>query len=438
MIATQLKPPRQDGERANPAGPSAMDRRIERRLVTPRRIAMAAAGAALAGLTAYAYVEFGSTRTLTINDQRITTAHVEQGTFLEYVPVSGNIAPRTTYYLDAVAGGQVTDVYVENGAVVEAGQPLLRLENTDLQLQVISAEAQLTEQLSYLSSTQLELERNRLQHRRELIDIDYRIDQLTREISRMRGVVGTGGATESQIDDLEAELTYQKALREAVAEAQELDQRSQSEQIERLQGALETMNENLDIARSKLSNLVITAPISGQLTTLEAHVGESKSAGQRLGQIDEMNAFKVTSFIDEFYLGRVALGQRATVEIGGQQHNLEVAKIYPDVNDRQFQVDFAIVGTPPQRLRRGQTVRMRLQIGEPVDTLMLANGAFYNDTGGQWVYVVDQNTASATRRTVRFGRRNPDAIEVLDGLNEGDEIITSSYDNFADFDVVRW
>jgi HlyD family secretion protein len=421
------------------AAPPSMDRRIEQRsLLTPRRITLGAGLLALIGGCVYAYLQFGTRSTLTIDDQRVTTSQVRRGPFTEYIPLSGNVAPRTTYYLDAVAGGQIIEVLVEPGAIVEKGQPLLRLENTDLQLQVISAEAQLTEQVSNLSSTQLSLEQNQMQHRRELIEIDYRIDQLKRTLARLQKVRATGGASESEIDDRKAELTYQQALRSAVAQAQTLDQRSQSEQVKRLTSALATMNENLAIARGKLSNLVIAAPIAGQLTTLEANVGESKGQGQRIGQIDELNAFRVTSFVDEFYLNRIAIGQRAGVELGDDEHTLEVKKIYPDVKNGQFQVDFEILGEPPDNLRRGQTVRIRLQIGESVEALLLANGGFISNTAGKWVFVVDEARTSASRREVRIGRRNPEMVEILEGLAEGDEVITSSYDNFTDFDQLKW
>src|SRR5690606_21004490 len=407
---------------------SSMDRRIERRLLTPARLAAGAGVLLLIALSAYAYVNYGSSRSLTVDAERVTVSPVEYGTFREYIPVTGNIVPRTTVYLDAVEGGQVTGVHIEAGAVVEVGDPLVDLKNTNLQLQVIGAEAQLTEQLNYLSSTQLQFEQNSLRYRREIIEIDYQIDRLTRELARLRPVLPTGGATQGQIDDLEAELTYRMALREAVAEAQALDEQSQGAQIARLQAALDAMNRNLDIARDNLNNLVITAPIAGQLTMLDANVGESKSPGQRVGQIDEQNAFKVSAFIDEFYLNRVTPGQIASVDIDGGAYDLEIVKIYPDVANRQFEVDMLFVGEPPPRVRRGQTVRMRLEIGQPADTRVLASGAWYDDTGGRWVFVLDASGDFAERRSARFGRRNPEGIEVLEGLREGDRVVTSGYE----------
>ncbi|HEU4620058.1 MAG TPA: efflux RND transporter periplasmic adaptor subunit [Gammaproteobacteria bacterium] len=416
---------------------SPMDTAIERRVVTPARAAAAAALAAVLAFSVYAYVEYGLHRTLDVDPARLTTSTVSAGTFHEYIPLTGNVVPRTTVYLDAVEGGQVTEVYVEEGATVEAGQPLVKLKNTDLQLEVIGREAQLTEQLNNLSSTSLAFEQNRLQHKRELIQIDHEIDAASRHIAARRPLVGKGGATRAELDDLEADLVYQRSLRAAVQEAQGVDEKFQTAQIDRLRQALDAMNENLGIARQNLENLVVKAPIAGQLTLLEANVGESKPAGQRIGRIDELDAVKASAFVDEFYLTRVALGQTATVEIAGKDYALEIAKIYPDVRDRQFQIDLAFRGASPPGLRRGQTVRMRLEIGEPSETLVLANGAFYDDTGGRWVFALDPSGSYAERRDVRFGRRNPEGIEVLEGLHEGDRVITSSYESLEDFDRIQ-
>jgi HlyD family secretion protein len=205
-----------------------------------------------------------------------------------------------------------------------------------------------------------------------------------------------------------------------------------------MEASLEALNQRLEIARGNLQNLLISAPISGQLTLLEANVGESKSPGQRVGQVDEVGAFKVSAFVDEFYLSRVTIGQIATVEIDRKEHRLEVFKVYPDVRDRQFEIDLEFMDESPQAIRRGQTVRMRLEIGQPADTLVLANGAFYDDTGGQWVFVVDASGDYAERRAVRFGRRNPEGIEVLEGLRDGEQVITSSYESLTNFDRIEF
>ena len=226
-------------------------------------------------------------------------------------------------------------------------------------------------------------------------------------------------------------------MQAAERDAQAVDEKSQTAQVERLRDSLDAMTRNLSIARENLDNLMITAPITGQLTLLEANVGESKAPGQRIGQIDEVGSYKITAPIDEFYLTRVVVGQQASVEIDSHEYPLTIFKVYPEVRNRQFEVDLAFKGTPPDVIRRGQTVRMRLEIGLPADTLVVANGAFYDDTGGTWVFAVAPSGAYAERRPVRLGRRNPEGIEVLEGLREGDRVVTSSYESFRDFDRLQ-
>jgi HlyD family secretion protein len=417
---------------------SAMDQRIEQRPVTPQRAAIAAGAVLLMALTAYAYLEYGLTRTLTVGSERVTVSEVAYDTFREYIPVTGNVVPRTTVYLDAIEGGQITTVHVEEGELVTAGQPLVTFKNTNLELQVIAAEAQLTEQLNFLSTTRQSFEQSRLRNQRELIDIEYQIDRLTREVERRRPLLATGGATKGQVDDLEAELGRFRSLRGPVQQQVHLDEEFGANQLVRMSEALDSMNKKMAIARDNLSNLVIVAPIDGQITSLEANAGESKARGQRVGQVDELDAFKVSAFVDEFYLSRVVVGQLAEVEIDGTGYELEVSKEYPGVRDRQFEIDLKFTGDEPPQIRRGQTVRMRLEIGQPADTLVLANGAFYDDTGGQWVFVVDESGDYAVRRDVRFGRRNPEGIEVLEGLSEGERVITSGYESFERFDRLQF
>jgi HlyD family secretion protein len=417
---------------------SAMDKRIERKLVTPQRIAIAVGAVLLVAITIYAYVHFGLTRTLTVGSERLTVSKVSYGTFREYIPVTGNVVPRTTIYLDAISGGQVTEVHTEEGAFVKAGDPIVTFKNTDLQLRVITTESQTSEQLSQLATLRLQYDNTHLNNQRTLTETEYQIDRLERDLKRKRPLLATGGTTQGAIDDLEAELTRDRANLVTAHEALRIDEEFRKTQIERMNTAQDAMKQNLEITRENLESLVIVAPIAGQLTLLEANVGESKASGQRIGQVDEVGAFKVNAFIDEFYISRVAIGQTATVDIDGKSYELAVSKVYPEVTNRQFEVDLLFSGDPPAAIRRGQTVRMRLEIGQPADTLVLANGAFFDDTGGQWVFVVDPSKDFAERRPVRFGRRNPEGIEVLGGLKQGEEVITSSYESFMTFDRIQF
>lgn len=408
-----------------------MDIKIKPRSVTPYRIGMVAFLLVVISMFSYGYITYGLQSTQAVQLERLTVSAVGPGIFRDFIPITGNVVPRNSVFLDSIDGGQISEIFVEEGALVEAGQSLLILKNTGLQLEVIGREAQLAEQINNLAVTQLSIEQNRLMHRRNLIDIDYLIEKLGRQHERYKQLVNSGGVTQEELENLQLDHDYQSALRIAVAESQRLDELSQSRQSETLQIAVDNLNKNISIARENLDNLTIRAPISGQLTSLEADIGESKSRGQRIGKIDEVDSFKVSAFIDEFYLARVLIGQTGAVTIDDKEYLLTVGKIFPEVLDRQFEIDL-VFDELPSNVRRGQTLRLRLEIGDSTETITIPNGPYYDDTGGLWVYVVDPDLQSASRRDVRLGRRNPEYIEVIDGLFDGEQVITSSYLNFGE------
>ncbi len=415
---------------------SPMDRRIQPVLITPSRLAAIAVALAIATTAAYGYMRFGLTRTLSVPAERLVISDVRPGAFHDYIPVTGNVQPRETVYLDAVDGGQVAEVLVEEGAMVNAGQPLVRLNNTHLQLQVIGSEAQLSEQLNRLTSTRLLFEQTKLTHARELIDVRFRIEQAEQQLARIQSLSVSGAIRRADIEDARLDLTRLQRLQAELLHATAVDETLQREQIGQLDRTVRGLNANLDLARRNLDNLVIKAPIAGHLTSLEAHLGESKAPGQRLGQIDQVDSFKVAALVDEHYLSRVTVGQQATAEIGGAEHRMQLVKVYPEVKDRQFRIDLAFTGATPASVRRGQTLHLRLEIGASSDSLVIANGPFYEDTGGQWAFVMTDG-GTAQRRAVKLGRRNPDNVEVLEGLRAGDRVITSSYEALKPFERIE-
>lgn len=414
---------------------SPMDRRVPTRWITPPRLAAIALSLAVAAAGILAYVRYGLVRTLSVEAQRVVISPVTEGSFHDYVPVTGNVQPRETVYLDAVDGGQVIQILVEEGSLVAAGQPIVRLNNTNLQLQVINSEAQLSEQLNRLTSTKLTFEQTKLAHARELIDVQFQIDQARQRLARIEPLAGSGAIKMADLEDTRLEITRLDRLKIELAHATKVDAELQREQIEQLDRTVKGLNANLDLARQNLDNLVIKAPIAGHLTSLDAHLGESKLPGQRLGQIDQVDGFKVVTLIDEHYLARVTAGQNAAADIGGVEHRMRLMKVYPEVRERQFKADLVFLEPTPASVRRGQTLQLRLEIGASSTGLIVANGAFYEDTGGQWAFtLVDDSTVE--RRPVRFGRRNPEQVEVLDGLRVGERIITSSYETMQQFDRI--
>ncbi len=408
-----------------------MDRGVRPRLVTRSRLLIVATLALLTGSLSYSYAKFAKEPTSRIATDRIRISEVKSDLFQDFIPVTGTFVPENTVVLDAINGGQISQIYVEEGAFVVAGQRLIELSNPTLQLEVIGREAQLAEQINNLSVTQLSMEQNQLSNRRDLIEIDYRIERLGRELDRFTALLKAGAVTQAEFDETETELNYQVALRDAVAESQRVNDLAQSTHIETLQMSVTTLNQNIEIVRDNLDNLTLTAPIDGQITSLEAELGETKGEGEQLIKIDQIDSFKISALIDEFYLTRVQLGQFAIAEINGESYKFTITKIYPEVHNRQFEIDL-VSESLPNTIRAGQSLRLRLEIGSPAQTLLVANGAFYDATGGTWVFAIDENNLTASRREVQLGRRNSDFIEIVSGLSEGDQVITSSYSSFGE------
>ena len=416
---------------------TAMDRRVEPRSRIRHIILLGLGVTVLLATAAAGYMRFGLSRTLVVPSERVVISTVKTGMFVEYIPATASVAPRNTAYLDAVEGGQVAEVMVEEGAHVERGQPLVRLKNTNLQLEVLGRQAQLMEQLDRLNSTLLSFEQARLAHERDLIDAGAQIKQISERLRRRELLRASGAVSESEIAELTNDLERYRQLEASMREAQAVDRRFQSQQVTQLRDTIGKTRADLDMAAETLQGLLVKAPITGQLTALDAHLGEAKTAGQRIGQIDEADTYKVEAAIDEFYLRRVAVGQAALSEVDGHQYRLEITKVYPQVRERLFKVDLLFSDAPPQSLRRGQTLQVRLEIGAAHRSLLVANGPYYEDTGGAWVFVVSGSGSEAVRRPVRFGRRNPEQIEVLAGLADGARIITSSYESLRAFDRIR-
>lgn len=410
-----------------------MDRRIERPSRRPLIIGSAIGGAAL--LFILIFTTFDTSTSFTLDGQRIRTAEVSTGVYEDFIPLRAAVEPERTVYLDAIDGGRVDAILVEEGAFVEEGQPLIDLSNTSLQLDVIAREAEVSEQLNNLRNTQLAIEQNRLKLKSDLIEIDYEIKRLSRLVARYEELQGNQFISKNEYEDSTDELQYYKNRREVTRESQAQDEKIRVAQIEQLNSSVEHLEKNLMLARANLDNLLIRAPRAGQLTSMNAEIGESKARGERLGQIDDVDRFKATALVNEFYLNRVRIGQQALLEVNGRDYRLEVSKIYPEVQASQFEVDFRFIGAAPPDIRRGQTLQLRLVLGDTTErATLLANGPFFNDTGGAWVFVLDPDGKVATRRMVKLGRRNPSMIEVEAGLLLGDEVIISSYANFIEVD----
>lgn len=394
---------------------------------------IAGIGAAVLAIITLVWIASGQTTSYTLDGQRIRIATVQTGVYEDFIPLRASVEPERSVLLDAIEGGRVEAILVEEGAFVEEGQPLVELSNTSLQLDVIAREAEVSEQLNNLRNTELAIEQNRLSLKSDLIEIDFQISKLERLVTRYEELEGKQFISKNEYEDAVDELTYWRNRREVTRESQRQDEIIRLAQIEQLQSSVAQLEKNLGLARANLENLLVRAPRGGQLTSLNAELGESKARGERLGQIDDVDRFKATALVNEFYLNRVRVGQKAQLETGGRKYELEVGKVYPEVQASQFEIDLRFSGEAPADIRRGQTLQMRLVLGDLSErATLVGNGPFFNDTGGAWVFVLDPNGKVATKREVRFGRRNPNSIEVLGGLLEGDKVIISSYTNFID------
>jgi len=414
---------------------SAMDRAAPVKRITPARIAIAACVVAVLGAGIFGYVRYGMERSLSVSAERLTIAAVTSGPFSDYVPVAGNVAPKDTVFLDTVEGGQVTDVMIEDGAIVEAGQALARLKNTRLELEVLGREAQLTEQQNFLANARLAFQQSELRNQRDMMNVQRQIDRISDDLKRQKPLENEGISV-STIRNLEADLQHRMAERESIEQSQAAERAVAQRNLAQLEQSIGRMTQSLALVRENLDNLTVTAPIAGQLTGFDLKVGEVVGVGQRIGQVDTVNAYKVTALVDEFYLGRIAFGQPASLETGGRTYALRVSKVYPDVRERQFAVDLEFTGDTPDGIRRGQTMRPRIELGETAQSLIIANGPYYDETGGLWVLVVSGDGKTASRRDVTLGRRNPEAVEVISGLAAGERVITSSYQSFKDVERI--
>jgi HlyD family secretion protein len=410
-----------------------MDRRVEKGFSPYRTAGIFALLLLMAGFAWWLTDTLLGGRSLSVDAGRIAVSEVTVGTFEDFIPLRGRLMPRRTVYLDAIEGGRVERVLVEDGARVAAGEMVAELSNTNLQLVVLGREAEVAEQLNFMRTLELQLEQNRLSHKKSLVEIDYQIVRLTRSIERQRGLASENLVSQSTIEEIEDELNYYHKRRDITLESQATDARLQEQQLRQLRESGQQLQASLEYARKNLADLNITAPIAGELSGFDIEVGQSIERGGRLGQIDDPDAYKLNVRIDEYYLGRVDLQQTANVQFDGGELPLEVAKIYPQVKDGQFEVDM-LFEKQPEGLKRGQTLQLRLTLGDNSDALLIPNGAFYQETGGNWLFVVSPDGSEAVRRTVRLGRRNTEYIEVLDGLEAGEKVVTSPYTGYGGLD----
>jgi len=411
-----------------------MDKKIKKKTWTVKRIATYAGIALFIVFVGYQFIFADRRSKLKIDREKITISNVERGVFQERIPQTGTVEPSRTVYLDAIEGGTIKRVVAESGALVKKGDVILELSNLNRELDVLSREASLNESINRVRETRLGITQNDLQQRQELASIDNQLQILGPQYLRQRQLYEKKLIAKQEFERTEADYQYFKERRKITYEVYKNDSIDRFRQLNQMNFSERKMIQSLEGVGKILDNLVIRAPIDGQLSHPPLDPGQNVNTGQRLGWIDVVGSYKVRVPIDELYLPRISTGLRATTTFNNKDYLLEISYVYPGVTNGRFEVDMNFVGEAPEGLRRGLSLRLRIQLSQSSEELLLPVGGFYKDTGGNWVYVVEGDRA--VRRDIKLGRKNPDNYEVLEGLQPGDQVITSSYENFGDNEVL--
>ncbi len=407
-----------------------MDRVLEKKIWTLRRIAMLAGAVCVTGLALYLIVFADSRLSMNVEQATLSVSTVRKDDFLEFIPVTGTVQPIRTIFLDAIETGRVEKIFVEAGTFVHEGQPLLQLRNANMILDAVNREAQLFEQVNNLQNSRVNSAQTRISMKNQLIDLQNQLRRAERTLSQNDKLIQNGHISQEEYKRAQDDYELIKQRYDLTLDAVRNDSVLRTAQIAQLERSADRLESNLSIVKQNLENMTVKAPISGMLTALNAEIGEHKTTGTRLGQIDITDRYRVRIPVDEYYISRVDLGLRGQCEIAGKQYTLTISKVYAEVRNGRFEVDMLFDGEQPTDIRRGQTLQIRLELGRAERTMLVDRGSFYQSTGGQWVFKLNPAGTEAYRVPVRLGRQNPQALEVLEGLQEGDRVITSSYENF--------
>ena len=375
-------------------------------------------------------------KTLRVDQDTITVSTAVKGEFNDYIRISGRVQPMTTIQLSPQEGGIVQTILIEEGSKVKAGDPILVLSNDNLDLSILNSEAELAEKENILRNTQIQMEQQKLDVRQNVLEYGTQVERLKRTYEQQKALYEDKLIAREEY--LKAEEDYKLARQkyELMSERSVQDSLYRSTQIDRMEESLDNMQLNMQMIRKRKSNLIVKAPIDGELGLLDVVLGQSIASGTKIGQINSVGTYKVEAQIDEHYIDRVVAGLEATFERQGETFSTIIRKVYPEVRDGKFKADFKFAGEQPDNIRAGQTYYLNLQLGQPEEAVIIPRGTFYQKTGGKWIYVVNKEGTKAVKREIRIGRQNPQYYEVLEGLEPGEKVITSGYDTYGDSDVL--
>ncbi|SFN87574.1 HlyD family secretion protein [Chitinophaga sp. YR627] len=413
-----------------------MDRKLEKKYWSKKRIALISGGAVVAMLLLYNLIFADHRSKLNVEKDKITISTVSKGTFDQYIAVTAVVLPLKTIRLDAIVGGYVSQKYLEGGSMVKKGDSILRLENQNLMMDFVNHETEIYRLINELQNTRQTLKQNRFTMQQTVANLDFQIEQAKDLYDRTKQLVDEKIVSRQEF--VKNKLDYERLVkqRQIEVESQRFQEENAKIQIDRLESTILRTQRNLQMMKDNLSNLVLRAPIDGQLSSVDAEVGGSITAGQNIGQIDDLDGFKMRAEVDEHYISRVFPGLKSTFEFNSKTYVLSIIKVYPEVKNGRFNVDMKFEKEMPEGIRRGQSSPIRLELGKSSSALLLPVGGFFSDTGGNWVYVVDKAGNRAVKRNISLGQKNPQYFEILEGLQEGEQVITSSYENFGDKEVL--
>lgn len=407
-----------------------MDRIIEKKRWTPGRIAVIAGIVMLVILILWVFVFRDNRSRLYVEYNQLSIAAVEKSRFQEFIPVDGIVFPRNTVYIDAVQGGIVEEIYVEDGAILKKGDPILKLSNANMELSYMDQETRMYDAINNLANTRISLEQLKYVRQKEITQLNYEIDRLKTDFGRKEQFHKDKLISEKEFEDARRDYQYSLKQLEIALNLKRLDSISGVSQGRQISLSMERMNNNLALLKKNMDNMTIKSPVDGKLSSFLVEIGQTKVSGEHLGQIDMMDGIKLRANIDERYISRVFTGQEASCDLGNKTYELEISKIYTNVTGGTFQVDLLFKDEEPAEVKRGQTIQLKVKFSGASDALILRRGGFFQETGGNWIYVLDPSEEYAVKRSIRIGRQNATHYEVLEGLEAGEKVIVSSYDNF--------
>ena len=374
--------------------------------------------------------------TLRVNAETLTISEVQAGEFNDYIRISGQVQPMTTIQVSPRESGIVEEIVIEEGTQVNAGDVIIRLSNDDLDLEILNSEANLAEKENALRNTMIQMEQEKMQLSLNILELETEVKRKGRALESQRRLFDDGLIGKEEFLRSEEDYTlFCKKLEVTVARAEQ-DSMYRKVQIKQMEESLENMKLNMQRIRRRKENLSVKAPIDGELGLLEVALGQSIGSGSKIGQINATGSYKIEAQIDEHYIDRVSAGLTATFERQNETYDAVIRKVYPEVRSGKFQADFRFSGEQPLNIRSGQTYYLNLQLGQPESAILIPRGTFYQKTGGKWIYVVAPEGGKAVKREIRIGRQNPQFYEVLEGLEPGEKVITSGYDNFGNNEVL--